>query len=435
MATKAAQSGTNTTLLVDIGSTVIKLAVADADGRLQHQELYDRDFDAKIVDQLDGILSTNRIATNTSDLVICSSANGGLRVGIVSLTGSYSGSVFRNQALLSGANPVYVEQLGFPRPTSDRIDVLLVGGGIDIAGHEPLLARLMEFDPSSLQYGSLVYAGNRYYSDVMRERFPDVKVVANPMAAGLADLEDSVFVALRDAYLDDLVYKEGISEVAAAYRGSVFPTPQVVSLGYQRCLTEQRFPAMTGASMLIDIGGATTDFHYTTEVVRDDSESRPAPGSSIARYVFPDLGVFSSRDSTISQLRQNPRSYDFLKIVYDGDVSDYYRQLREGECELSPHLLAFACVFLGLDRFARGIGPGLPSTDLAKLNNIAFTGGAAQLLNPAKTAAIVNLFLNVPVTEQFVIIDSNYEIWVHGAVSHRQLKPSHVKTKNIATAT
>lgn len=410
---------------VDIGSTVLKFARVDTNGKLIHQEFRDRDYDAEIVDQLDDLLNPYAQVIDGENLIICSSANGGLRVGVVCLSNSYSGSTYRNQILLGGANPVFVDEISNCRPNTKYVDILLVGGGIDCEDTGPMSMLISRFSPADYNYGSLVYAGNRFLADAFLRKFPDAKIVANPMADGLGATSDSIFVALRDAYLDDLVYKHGISEVAAKFDAVIRPTPEVVNRGYYRAISEQMFPQMTGASILIDIGGATTDFHYTVEVVRDDSSDRPAAGTSVSRYVFADLGVFASRDSTVLQLRRNPRTFEFLEAVLDADVSEVYRLLREGECDLQPELLSCACVFLGLDRFSRGDGPGLPTADLRKLNKLVLTGGAAQMLDEDKAAAIVSLFLPTPVDADFVMIDKQYEIWIQGATSNRRTGDSY----------
>ena len=72
---------------------------------------------------------------------------------------------------------------------------------------------------------------------------------------------------------------------------------------------------IAGACILMDVGGATTDFHYTVEIIREDSENWPSLGSSSARYVFTDLGIVASRDSTLLQIRSHPRLYDFLSRI------------------------------------------------------------------------------------------------------------------------
>ena len=419
---------------VDIGSTVLKFARVDSHGKLVDQHFQDRDFESEIVDQLDKLLGSFAEGADADNLVICSSANGGLRVGLVCLSRSDSGAIFRNQVLLGGANPVFFDEVQKSTPNPEYVDILLVGGGIDCADYGPMEMLIERFSPSNYNFGSLVYAGNRYLADRFSERFPDATVINNPMADGLSSISETVFVALRDAYLDDLVYKRGISEVAHRFPGVICPTPEVVNKGYYKVISEQLFPEMTGASILVDIGGATTDFHYTVEVVRDDSVHRPASGSSVARYVFTDLGVYASRDSTVMQLRRNPRTFEFLETILASDVSEIYRLLREGEYEPRPELLAYACIFLSLDRFSRGGGPGLPTADLGKLDKLVLTGGASQMVEEGKVAAIASLFLSRPVDAGFVMIDKRYEIWVQGAIAHRRTEGSDDRETRPAAA-
>lgn len=400
---------------IDIGSTVIKLATIGNDGDLLDQEFHERNYESEISDQVAEILSPHRIDANRDEVVICSSANGGLRVGVVCLTASYSGWAYRNQVLLGGANPVYVQEISATEPTTQYVDILIVGGGIDCADVDEMRLLVENFSPSNYNFGALVYAGNKFLAKEFVEHFPDAKVVHNPMANGLSHPKDTIFVALRDAYLEDLVYKQGITEVAKNYGCVIRPTPEVVNSGYYRAMNEGLFPDISGASVLMDIGGATTDFHYTVELVRDDSENRPPDGLSIARYVFTDLGVYASVDSTVLQLRRNPRTFEFLDVVLGSDVSDTYRQLREGEYSPPADILGYACIFLGLDRFSRGDGPGLPTAELSKLNKIILTGGAAQLLDENKVADLVGLFLTSSIDSRFITIDRKYEIWVYGS--------------------
>jgi hypothetical protein len=137
-------------------------------------------------------------------------------------------------------------------------------------------------------------------------------VVANPLADTLSSRSNSVFEVLRRAYLDDLIYKEGVSELGSHLSQGIRPTPEVVSRGFQRALLKRSSLEVVGACILIDVGGATTDFHYTVEIVREDSDNRPAEGASVARYVFTDLGIVASRDSTLLQLRGDPGSTSSL---------------------------------------------------------------------------------------------------------------------------
>ncbi|MBK8689400.1 MAG: hypothetical protein IPN24_13545 [Betaproteobacteria bacterium] len=165
---------------------------------------------------------------------------------------------------------------------------------------------------------------------------------------------------------------------------------------------------------MLDIGGATTDLHYTVEIVRNDSEQRPSAGVSVARFVFTDLGIVASRDSLLLQLRNHPRLYEFLCSALDSGVRETYQAIREGDWEPSPQLLSYGCLFLALDRFAHGRGPGLPTGDLSRIAQIILTGGASQTVEERVVKRVFDLFRSEDGGIPEVLVDRRYQIWVDG---------------------
>ena len=130
--------------------------------------------------------------------------------------------------------------------------------------------------------------------------------------------------------------------------------------------------------------------------------------------MFTDLGIAPSRDSLLLQLRSHARLYEFLCTVLVEEVREAYRLLREGEYHPSPELLSYGCLFLALDRFAQGRGPGLPVAALGKVAQIIMTGGAAQGLVEDIVARVVNLLLPDGGSNPVVVIDRCYKVWIDG---------------------
>ncbi|MEO8247883.1 MAG: glutamate mutase L [Burkholderiales bacterium] len=409
-------------LALDVGSTVVKLACLSASGELDWQRFFPRDFEVGIARQVRTVLADMGVDAESEPIFGCSSANGGLRVGIVALSKHFSGAALRNQVLLAGANPEFVHDFAEAQGDPRRVDILLVGGGIDGADPGPAVSLLAGFDPGLYSYGVLVYCGNRYLSGAFAERFPDAKIIDNPLGATLSSRVGSVFETVRRAYLDDLVFKEGVSELPASLARTIRPTPEVVSRGFLRSVLNQSTFTIVGACIGLDIGGATTDLHYTVEVVSEDSPVRPATGVSVARYVFSDLGIVASRDTLMLQLRSHPQLYEFLNAALGTGVREIYAALREGEHEPSPALLSYACLFLALDRFAKGRGPGLPTAQLDNVAQFILTGGAAQTLDEATVSRIVALLLAPTTPAPLIQVDRRYQIWVAGIVWNEQHK-------------
>ena len=408
---------TDIIVAVDIGSTVVKIARVSTEGELLHQEFHPRDFDAGIAAQVESLLDTPEVKPDDANVLVCSSANGGLRVGIVCLSKLFSGAVLRNQVLLAGANPIFVYDFDDVDGDTRRVDILLVGGGVDCDEAEPLARRLAAFRPEVFNFESVLWAGNRSLTQAFRDRCPDARPISNPLATDLIGRETGVTSVLRRAYLDNIIHKEGISGLRPTVSGKIVPTPEAVNRGFYRAVSNQSSFHTAAPCLLMDIGGATTDIHYTVDVVLDSSESRPQAGVSVARYVFTDLGISASKDSTVLAMRRHPRIYEFLSIVLEHEVESVYRLLREGEYEPSPQLLSYGCLFVALERFSSGGDDGLPAGDLRKLAQLVLTGGAAQMLDPKVVAGVFGLFLSDYSQNAAVSIDARYRFWVDGMVA------------------
>lgn len=400
---------------VDIGSTIVKLAFIGKDDNLVAQQFYPRDFEAGIVRQVESLLGSFGISPDRSEVRVCSSANGGLRVGIVCLTKHFSGAALRDQVLLAGANPIFVHNFDEAAKEVSYADILLVGGGINCKDAAPLERRLADFLLEKYRYGALVFAGNGCLADLFCRRFPSALVVPNPLAKQLVSTTTSVFEVVRRAYLDDLVYKEGISELQDKLSSGIRPTPEVVNLGFQRAVLGRSNLGVLAPCVLLDIGGATTDLHYTVEIVKDNSGAKPFwAAGSVSRYVFTDLGIVASRDTLLLQLRSHPRLYEFLREVLPGDITETYQLFREGEYQPPADLLGCGCLFLALDRFARGRGPGLPSGNIAQIAQVILTGGGAQALSEDGIARVVSLVASTKSSKPVILIDRRYQMWVEG---------------------
>ncbi|MGH8218548.1 MAG: glutamate mutase L [Steroidobacteraceae bacterium] len=415
---------------IDIGSTIVKVARIGPSGEICSQQFHPRDFTAGIASQVGSLLAATGADIETDDILISSSANGGLRVGILCLSKEYSGSAVRNQVLLAGANPVFVDSFDEEPSAHGMVDLLIIAGGVDCPDAAPLRTHLERFDPARYRFRTLVYCGNRFESAALLDRFADAIVIANPLATSLAGNQPSVFEAVRRAYLDDLIFKEGVSELPERLRRGVRPTPEVANRGFQQAIANQSSVVVFSPCLLLDIGGATTDLHYTTEIVRDDSPERPLTGTSVGRHVFTDLGIFASRDSLIMQLRAHPRLYEFLAVVEGRKSPEIFRAMREDAYDPSGPLLSYGCLFLALERFASGRGPGLPMADLSKVAQVMLTGGAAQALDEEIGRKVVQLVTADAEDAPIVSVDRKYALWIEGLLCLKGLTQKELEVGN-----
>ena len=217
---------------------------------------------------------------------------------------------------------------------------------------------------------------------------------------------------IRNLYLDDLIDKEGISGLQRFSEVPIWPTPAVVNLAFEQIARDEMKLQFPVPCLVLDIGGATTDAHFSLELVEPDGTGRLSGFRSSNRHVFTDLGVFASRESTIQRLSANDGLLEFLGAIYGPDTSRVYMDFCEGTVDEA--LLFNACFYLALDSLSRK-DDNSPCLSISKLSSVVITGGGAQRVNAEVLSRITKLLL--PATRSAgipVFLDQNYEIWVEG---------------------
>ena len=399
-------------IVIDIGSTIIKVVMLDGDA-ISSYRFHDRDYSVHISTQVTKLLRECAVRYPDARYRICSSANGGLRIGLICLTERFSGNVARNLVLAAGGNVAFMDFVDSANHCSEPVDALVVVGGIDCSDATHLRARLARFDAHRYQYASLIYAGNRYLSHEFLGRHPEAVVLKNPLGDGLSVANDELRDKIRDLYLDDLVDKDGVSSLQPFSDTPIWPTPSIVNLAFDRISKNGSAAQYLSPLIMFDIGGATTDVHFGLEVVAGGHDNRPDSYLSSNRHVFTDLGVFLSRNSALDRLAKHERLYDFFRIVNGPDASRSYADFREGQ--VADEIPFYACFFLALDSLADGQDATSPTLSISKISSIIVTGGAAKRLDPSLLSELTTLFLpgghggGIPVH-----LDAGYSIWLDG---------------------
>ena len=144
---------------IDIGSTIIKIHIHK--GAYIHRYFEPRNYDLIVGDQVENIINKIKEEEPKSRIRICSSANGGLRVGIISMTSRYSGEAAKRIALASGCNVMWLKSGTINQFTQSDIDVLIIAGGLDITDsyrHEEWMYAISNQITDSLP---VIFAGNK----------------------------------------------------------------------------------------------------------------------------------------------------------------------------------------------------------------------------------------------------------------------------------
>lgn len=385
-------------LLIDIGSTYIKTS--------SHQGLaqYFRDFTRPIHEDLQGKCGELIGTYAKEEVFICSSANGGLSTLIIGLTHSFSLKYAKNIAYNSGINIIdtvlYKDIAHAPVP-GDLLDVVIIVGGID--GLKAVFdASLLDY-LGSLRYSNLVYVGTDQDGAFLQEALPELVVLPNIIDGRLHIQEEALKHYLTTLYQADIMGKEEIKELYAITANQIFPTPYIVN---------RALPHIGGVLevvdpfIVLDIGGATTDIHYSKDLVNE----RLLTDNAYDRLVFKKLGVYKSKESLIHAAKQNEYVYELLSIL---DVTE---TIFEEESEKALHVLMQLSIFLVLYKVSKHHSAYI-TLHLERLESIVLTGGITKVLSRDECETILHFvyrkILGLHHTPA-VVLDTHYAIWTLG---------------------
>ena len=290
-------------LCVDVGSTFTKAVLADADsGEL----LATAEHPTTRPDVLAGIaVVQERTQAQTGrlvdDVLVCSSAGGGLRLAVVGYERLVTAEAGHRVALSAGGRVVHLssgplDPAGIATLRASRPDLIVLtggtdGGNADVVIHNAraiAIARLAPVvlaanaDATPAAGAELLGRGRRV--TVTANVLPQIGVL-DPLPARRA---------IREAFLAHVIGGKGLSRASARLAGRTFaqlvraPTPDAVLDGVGLLGPEEDV-------LLVDVGGATTDVYSVRSPERGHGEGQPARAVVEplwrARTVEGDLGV------------------------------------------------------------------------------------------------------------------------------------------------
>ena len=386
-------------LFIDVGSTYFK--IKDGDEIAQ----YFRDFNKNILNDL-LVKCGERISKyDKEDIFICSSANGGLSTLIVGLTNSFSIKYATNIAYNSGINIIdtilYQNLSDYSVPT-ELIDVVIIVGGIDSITNiysEDLFDYL-----DKLNYSNIVYAGSELDANTFKKNISNIKVLPNIIDNDLKVVEHHLKEYLTNLYQADIVGKEDIKELYQITSNQIFSTPYIVNQTLPHL--HEHFADIVDPFIVVDIGGATTDIHYSTDLVEDNM----VLDGGYDRLVFKKLGVFKSRESLVYTAKRNEFVYELLNYL---NVTE---NILEEDSQRATEVLMQLSIFLVLYKVSLKHSEYI-NVHLNRLKSIVFTGGITKILTKQHIEEVlVFLYKKILNHEKtpLIVLDKNYEIWTIG---------------------
>lgn len=385
-------------LLIDVGSTYFKVATPTS------IEQHFRDFNKDIYDDLTYKCGEVIHKYPKEDVYICSSANGGLSTMIIGITNSFSLKYAKNIAFNSGINIIdtiiyqNIEEYSIP---SDLVDVVIIVGGIDSASNifsDPLYSYL-----HNLNYSNVVYVGNSSDATELEKNIQNLVVLPNIIDNKLHIVEEELKSYLTNLYQLDIEGKEDIKNLYDITSNQIYATPYIVNKTLP--LIDANF-SVVDPFILIDIGGATTDIHYSKDLVDENIVTQ----NEYDRLVFKKLGVYKSRESLIFTAKNNEFTYELLTHL---KVTE---NIFEQTSEKATKVLMQLAIFLVLCKMSHYKQTYI-NLKLLSINSIVLTGGISKVLSNEESEDIISFFYKKILNSQHkpsVVIDRNYDIWTLG---------------------
>lgn len=382
-------------LLIDVGSTYLKLS------NLTNIEQHFRDFNKSILDDLIYKCGSQIERFDKKDIHICSSANGGLSTLIIGVTESFSLKYATNIAFNSGINIIdkvlfqNIEEYSVP---SDLIDVVIIAGGID-SNHENFSESLFSY-LANLNYSNIVFVGSALDAPLVKERIENLVVLPNIIDARLHIVEDSLKDYLTNLYQQDIEGKEDIKDLYSITDNQIFSTPYVVNKTLPFIHTKY---SVVNPFVLLDIGGATTDIHYSKDLVDENIVTQ----NEYDRLVFKKLGVYKSKQSLIFAAKNNEFVYELLMHL---KVTE---NIFEEQSPKATKILMQLAIFLVLCKISH-YKKAYVNLKLLSVNSFVLTGGITKVLAVDEIEDIISFFYKKILNSEHnptTILDTNYDIW------------------------
>ncbi len=386
-------------LQIDIGSTYFKT------NSNSETKQYFRDFKVSIYSDLQNKCAKLLANYSKEEVSICSSANGGLSTLIIGVTTLFSLKYATNIAFNSGINiidTILYSTIENMTPPSQSIDVVIVVGAID--GVAPKFdAKLIKY-LKSVKYQNIVYVGNSENHSFLNKNIENLTVLKNIIGDKLQVEEDELKSYLTNLYQADITGKEDIKALYEITANQIYSTPYIVNKALSKL---QTLFEVADPFLVIDVGGATTDIHYSTDLVENKNIMT---SSGYDRLVFKKLGVFKSRESLVFGAKSNEFVYELL------DYLDVNEHILDEQSDQATVVLMQLAIFLVLYQVSKSHHDYV-TLKLEILNAIVLTGGISKVLSDEDIEKIIRFFYKkiLNYTEiPNIITDREYKIWTLG---------------------
>lgn len=295
----------STLLCLDIGSTWTKGALVGPDGTL----LGTAQHPTTPPEVLDGIAAvTTRLDAHGAPVLACSSAGGGLRLAVVGQERLVSAEAGYRVALSAGAKIVHVvagqlDGAAIRELRASEPDLVLLAGGTDGGDRRVLLHNARRIAANRLR-PPIVLAGNaeaRAEAEAVLHGTGRTVVATDNVLPDVGELAPGpARAAIRELFLRHVIGGKGLSK-GNTFRNLVRAvTPDAVLIGVSR-LAAILAARESGAVLVVDVGGATTDVYSAVSTVDENAQERTVALPADRRTVEGDLGMRWSAPGIVAE--------------------------------------------------------------------------------------------------------------------------------------
>lgn len=337
-------------LTVDVGSTYTKLTAIDSENRCilgTSQAFTTIETDVmqgfeKALAQLTEDREDNPCSNFKYDeLLVCSSAAGGLKMVALGLVPDLTAKAARTAASNAGAKVVKTYAYEISNSEQQEIfdinpDLVLLCGGTNGGNKEVIIANAKKLIAIDRNFTTIV-AGNKSAADEIKEIFiqanKQVVITENVMPEFNKLNIEPARDAIRNLFISRIIEAKGLNKIQEMTRFKIIPTPLAVLHACELLSKGTNKQQGKGDILAIDVGGATTDVYSmsagTPTVDNTMTKGLPEPWSK--RTVEGDLGMRYSLRHVYDQLpgANQPENQQMVK------VKEWVEQ-----CSSQPDLLA-----------------------------------------------------------------------------------------------
>lgn len=345
-------SDTAFVLCVDVGSTFTKAVLVDVSaGTVVGAASSPTTVATDVMDGVDSVCRELASHGPVTETLVCSSAGGGLRIGVVGYEREVTAEAGHRVALSAGGRVVHVSAgplsgEGVRELRAAAPDLVLLVGGTDGGNAEVLRHNATRLANARITV-PIVVAGNAEAADEVSAELSRTGrrhvVTSNVLPRIGVIAPDAARAAIREAFLDHVIGGKGLSRGRGFAELVRAATPDAVLRGVE-LLAQTRGEDV----MVIDIGGATTDVYSVLRPQGEDATIERDVAGTLwhERTVEADLGMRWNALGIVEAAAREHLPLSETTISYAGHVASAtdHRASSEAEWEAEAELARVAAL-------------------------------------------------------------------------------------------